>query len=164
MIIIIIATILFALSILVAYLNVEPESPPGVSHDLNKAEEEAHTAFELDEKTRKKTFTSWFILIAVLIVWLFLSPAIIGGYYLYVNLALVPVLTLFMAIIYPLKPLTGLSLMLMTYAFLFYSLPLVDGVIAEQSTLRMEMILISLLVMLVNSGSVYLLCYNRRGK
>ena len=164
MVIIIIATILFALSILVAYLNVEPESPPGVSREVDGAGKEAHTAFELDEKTRKKTFTSWFILIAVLIVWLFLSPAFIGSYYLYVNLALVPLLTLFMTIMYPLKPLTALSVMFLIYAFLFYSLPLVDGVIAEQSTLRFEMILISLLVLLVNSGSVYLLCYNRRGK
>jgi hypothetical protein len=164
MAIIIIATILFALSILVAYLNVEPESPAGVSQQAGGTAEEAHTAFEIDEKTRKKTFTSWFVLIAILIVWLFLSPAFIGSYYLYVNLALVPLLTLFMSIVYPLKPLTGLSIMFLLYAFLFYSLPLADGVVTEQRTLRFELILISLLVMLVNLGSVYLLCNNRRGR
>ncbi|MBD3276356.1 MAG: hypothetical protein GF372_13650, partial [Candidatus Marinimicrobia bacterium] len=46
MAIIIIATILFSLSILVAYLNVEPESAAGVSQQAEGAAEEAHTAFE----------------------------------------------------------------------------------------------------------------------
>lgn len=164
MAIIIIATLLFALSILVAYMNVQPEDPADLEGGLSESQRETHTAFEIDEKTRKKTGTSWFILVAVLIVWLFLSPAFIGNYYLYVNLALVPVLTLFLSIVYPLKPLTGLSLMFLLYAFLFYSLPLVKDPASAQGVIRFEIILISLLVMLVNSGSVYILCYNRRGK
>ncbi len=161
MILIVIATIFFVLSVLLAYLNVQPEESLDVS---GTKEDLHHSAFELDERDKQKTRNVWFIFVAVLVVWLFVSPAFIGENYLFINLAVIPLLTIFIPIIYPLKPLTATSIMLLIYAILYYSLPLSGGVDSDQLPIEAESIFVSLLVAFVNIGSVYWLCYNRRGK